>query len=143
MIRKQETNPAVTFHQKFSPTLFGMPLAAQIAVLVSLLSHLDLTLDNTDEVSTSSDSSSRIIVKRESLVLLGVLGSTFGKGGEMWSAKGSKNELLDIYKEDIKDDSLWFLVSSIINRPFTEGIARALVCWVAQFDSSELGMTMF
>lgn len=114
----------------------SLPLSQQLSVFTSLLHHLNLknpSTDNADTVALEDTNVARSVIKRESLILR----ETFG---DMMSSFGVSQEIDGTTKTVGGQLLIWPLVSAVLDRSFTEGIARVIVCWAVQSMRAESGM---
>jgi hypothetical protein len=113
-----------------------LPVSQQLAIVTSLLWHLDLTTrapSNSSSVSLDGTDTARGIIKRESLVLWQAIGDIMKSPGA--SVKPKKDKEAEFGAQLL----IWPLVSAVLDKGFTEGLARVIVCWAAQSRRSESG----
>jgi hypothetical protein len=128
--------PETKFSMRLRSTMTLLPISQQLAIVTSLLSHLDLAITapiNSSSVGLDGTDRVRGVVKRESLLLWQALGDIATNSGTSEKTKGNDKGVL------VVQPSIWPLVSAVLDKRFTEGIARVIVCWAAQSRKSESG----
>ncbi|PVG00939.1 hypothetical protein CPB86DRAFT_154849 [Serendipita vermifera] len=103
-----------SYSDAFVPILMTLPITQQIGVFHSLLSHLDLK-SNEDGVRIGVDPSYRRMIKREALVLQETIGSFH----------------IDPSDNEKGEESIWIIVSSVLERVLSESVMRTVICWAA------------
>lgn len=130
--QKGSTSLKTAFKQRFRPTLFNASISSQLSIISSLLSHLNLVDSEGKDVAIRPDNSARCLVKREALVIHEIL-------GEIQEEKKSASSSTNAINGAFEDDSLWSLLSSALNRLFTEPVARVVSCWGSFSQRRALG----
>lgn len=128
-----ESSPRETkFRKAFTCAMSLLPVSQQHTIVASLLSHVNSSLmyPNTSRpLSLEGDDISRSIIKEGSLVLLENLGNLDSvsnrRGDEESHSAKEMDHLLHI----------WPVTSALLDKQFSEGIARVLVCWASQSAS--------
>jgi len=113
-----------------------LPVSQQLAIVTSLLWHLDLAIptpSHLSSVSLDGTDRARGVVKRESLVLWQAI-------GDIMTSPCASGKLKTTKEAEFEAQLLiWPLLSAVLDKGFTEGIARVIVCWAAQSKKSESG----